>query len=63
MNKAVFLLFPGLLAASACGPKALSLPADPIEAAATCGVVAAAQAREGQTSLKAPLSMAAQGNI
>lgn len=31
--------------------------------AATCGIVAAAKAREAQTDIKAPLSLAAQGDI
>lgn len=63
MKNALWLTVPALLASSACGPKALMLPDDPVERAATCGVVAAAQARQGQTDIRAPLSMAAQGNI
>jgi hypothetical protein len=39
----------GLLAS--CGPKAIALPEDPIERAATCSVVAAANAREASKSL------------
>jgi len=59
---------PALLACasalSACGgPGALTLPADPIDRAATCGVVAAAAARTAVTDVRAPLPLAAQGKI
>ena len=61
-------LFPALLVcalplASCGGPKALTLPADPVDRAATCGVVAAAAARTAVTDIKAPLPHAAQGKI
>lgn len=56
-------IVPGLLLASACGPAKLALSDDPIESAATCGIVAAAKAREAQADIKAPLSLAAQGDI
>ena len=46
-----------------CGPKALTLPADPIDRAATCGVVAAAGARAATADIKAPLPFEAQGRI
>jgi hypothetical protein len=52
-----------LLMLAGCGPKALALPADPVDRAATCGVVAAATARTALTDLKAPLPLAAQGKI
>ncbi len=52
------------LTLSACGgPKALELPADPVDRAATCGVVAAAAARTAVTDVQAPLPLAAQGKI
>ncbi len=51
------------LALSACGAKPLALPADPVDRAATCGVVAAAAARTAVTDVKAPLPLAAQGKI
>jgi hypothetical protein len=51
-----------LLLAS-CGAKSLELPADPVDRAATCGVVAAAAARTAVTDVKAPLPLAAQGKI
>jgi hypothetical protein len=52
------------LTLSACGgPKTLELPSDPIDRAATCGVVAAAAARTAVQDVKAPLPLAAQGKI
>ena len=45
-----------------CGPETLTLPADPIDRAATCGVVAAAEARIG-TDVTAELSFRAQTRI
>ena len=41
------LLFATACSLSACGPKALELPEQPVDRAATCGVVAAAEARAG----------------
>ena len=51
-----------LVLLAGCGPKTLSLPADPIDRAATCGVVAAAEARTG-TDVTAELSFQAQTRI
>lgn len=51
------LLLPG------CGEKALELPSDPVDRAATCGVVAAAAARTAMSDVQAPLPLAAQGRI
>jgi hypothetical protein len=53
----------GLLLVTGCGPKPLALPADPVDRAATCAVVAAATARTAVTDIKAPLPLAAQGKI
>jgi hypothetical protein len=66
--EARLLRFSALLPAAAlllagCGAKSLELPADPIDRAATCGVVAAATARTALTDIKAPLPLAAQGKI
>jgi len=61
--KPSFLPCLAALGLAACGPKALDLPADPVDRAATCGVVAAATARTSLTDLKAPLPLAAQGKI
>lgn len=62
MNKALLLGIPVLLMGSACS-KPLVLSDDPIERAATCGVVTAAQARQAQADFRAPLSIEAQGKI
>jgi hypothetical protein len=48
---------------SSCGAKALTLPDDPIDRAASCGVVAAVQARAATADVKAPLSFEAQGRV
>ena len=48
---------------SACGPKALTLPEQPVDRAATCGVVAAAEARAATPDIKQPLPFTAQGRI
>lgn len=47
---------------AACGPKALTLPDDPIDKAATCGVVTAAEARS-TSNARAALPLEAQGRI
>lgn len=59
--RALPILGLALLSAS-CGPQTLTLPADPVDRAATCGVVAAAAARSG-TEMKAALPFAAQSRI
>jgi hypothetical protein len=56
-------LLAGALTLSACGARPLDLPADPVDRAATCAVVAAAAARTAETDVKAPLPLAAQGRI
>jgi hypothetical protein len=61
MNKALLLVLPGLVMAGGCGPKQVALSTDPVERAATCGVVAAANARVKTTDIKAPLSLDAKG--
>lgn len=48
---------------ASCGPKALTLPEQPVDRAATCGIVAAAEARLATANIKAPLSLEAQGRI
>lgn len=48
--------------ASCGGPATIDLPADPIDRAATCGVVAAASART-RTEISASLPLEAQGRI
>jgi hypothetical protein len=61
--KAVFGFAGAALLLAGCGPKSLALPADPVDRAATCGVVAAASARTQVADIKAPLPLAAQGKI
>jgi hypothetical protein len=61
-NRPLLAATAALLAVS-CGPKALTLPDDPIDRAATCGVVAAAEARRAVTDIQAPLPLEAQGRI
>ncbi len=48
---------------SACGPKALTLPEQPIDRAATCGVVAATEARAATPDIQQPLPFTAQLGI
>jgi hypothetical protein len=63
MSKALCGLAGASLLLAGCGPKPLALPADPVDRAATCGVVAAATARIAVPNIKAPLPLAAQGKI
>ena len=53
------------LALAGCGgEKALTLPADPVDRAATCAIVAAAEARQGASvDVSQPLPIEAQGRI
>ena len=57
-----FAILACLLLAS-CGPKALTLPEQPVDRAATCGIVAAAGARLAVTDVSAPLPLAEHGRI
>lgn len=52
-----------VFALSACGAQKIALPADPIGKAATCGVVAAADARTASANVAAPLGFDKQGQI
>jgi hypothetical protein len=52
-----------LLLLAACGSPTLTLPNNPVDRAATCGVVAAAAARVGTKDVAAPLPLAAHGRI
>ena len=60
MNRALLLAL--LLSLAACDRQA-TLPEDPIERAATCGVVATAEARVNTPEIGAPLSLDAQGRV
>jgi hypothetical protein len=52
-----------LIVAACGGPKALTLPSEPVDRAATCAVVGAAEARLAVKDVQAPLPLAAQGRI
>ena len=49
------LLLAGALLLGSCGPKALTLPEDPVDRAATCGVIAAQSARLATNDIQAAL--------
>ena len=57
------VLFACLAMIASCGTRPLSLPESPIDRAATCGVVAAAEARASVPDVRAPLPFDAQGKI
>lgn len=48
---------------SGCGPKPLTLPADPVDRAASCAVVTAIEARATAPSVKSSLSFETQSKI
>lgn len=56
-----WLLLPLVLAG--CGSREAGLPADPVARAATCGVVAAAEARQASGNVEAKLTLEQQGRI
>jgi len=56
-----WLILPLVLAG--CGEREAGLPADPVERAATCGVVTAAQARKASGNVEAKLTLEQQGRI
>jgi hypothetical protein len=58
----VLLTTSALLLAS-CGPKPLTLPEQPVDRAATCGVIAANSARLASRDIQAPLPFEAMGRI
>lgn len=53
----------GLLLAACGGPKALTLPDEAVDRAATCGVVATASARGATADIQSALPIAAEGHI
>lgn len=57
------LIGAGALLLAACGEKPMTLAADPAERAATCGVVAATEARAAVADIKTPLSLEQQGDV
>jgi hypothetical protein len=60
--KAALLIASTLLLAS-CGPKKLTLPEQPVDQAATCGVIAAQSARLATHDIQAALPFDAMGRI
>ena len=52
-----------MLMLGSCGPKALTLPEEPVDRAATCGVVAANGARLATQDIQASLPFEAMGRI
>lgn len=63
MKTALTALLPISAVLASCGGAPAKLPETPVERAATCGVVAANQARATVPDIKAPLSAAQQGGI
>lgn len=51
------------LALAGCGRSEQGLPADPVQRAATCGVIAAADARKASNNVEAKLTLEQQGAI
>ena len=62
-GKMVALLAASTMLLASCGPKKLSLSSDPIDKAATCAVVSAAEARLKAPDLKGDLDFEAQTRI
>lgn len=63
MRKLSAYLAAAVLALPGCTSEPLTLPEQPIDRAATCGVVAAIEARAGAADIKAPLPLEAQEHI
>lgn len=57
------LLIAGTLLLTSCGPKALTLPEEQVDRAATCGVIAANSARLATHDIQASLPFEAMGRI
>lgn len=63
MRAMILMTAAGALALASCGPKQLALPGEPIDRAATCAVVSAADSRQHAPSAKGDLGFAAQTRI
>jgi hypothetical protein len=63
MTRSSIAALTAALLLAGCGPKALALPDQPIDRAATCGVAAAAAARLAVADVKAPLPLAEHARI
>ena len=57
------LLLTSTLLLASCGPKTLALPDQPVDRAATCGVIAAQSARLATHDIQAPLPFDSMGQI
>ena len=57
------LLITSIVLTASCGPKALALPEQPVDRAATCGVIAAQSARLATHDIQASLPFEAMGRI
>jgi hypothetical protein len=57
------LLITSILLLASCGPKTLALPDQPVDRAATCGVIAAQSARLATHDIQASLPFEAMGQI
>ena len=57
------LLITSILMLASCGPKTLTLPEQPVDRAATCGVIEANSARLATRDIQAPLPFEAMGRI
>jgi hypothetical protein len=57
------MLMAGAVSLASCGPKSLDLPQEPIERAATCGVIAANSARAATTDIKADIPFEGIGRV
>ncbi len=57
------LLLTSAMLLASCGPKTLALPEQPVDRAATCGVVAVAEGRLGTADIKAPVPFEAMGRV
>lgn len=57
------LLLAGAAMLASCGPKSLDLPQEPVERAATCGVIAANSARAALTDIKADIPFEGIGRV
>jgi len=58
-----WILMAAALPLAACGPKSLELPQEPIERAATCGVIAANSARAATTDIKDDIPFEGIGRV
>lgn len=63
MRGTIFAVSVGAMLLSGCGPKQLALSSDPVDKAATCAVVSAADSRQKSPNMKGDLDFASQTRI